>query len=214
MRTGLPWQLFGGLLLTFIGAVMIQRTLRDGPAPAGEIPSVTEVRDEAPLPTFSLRGPKGPFTNNDLTGRWSFMFFGYTQCPDICPTALTLMKDVKSMLAVKAAVPPAPTFQVVFVSVDPRRDTDQLLGEYMAAFDSPFIGVSGDDAALSPLTKNLGVYYQRNDGANLQRYTVDHSAAIYLVNPQGRLAAVFSPPQEAAKVAGNFLRLAQQHSNR
>ena len=115
MRTGLPWQLFGGLLLTFIGAVMIQRTLRDGPAPAGEIPSVTEVRDEAPLPTFSLRGPKGPFTNNDLTGRWSFMFFGYTQCPDICPTALTLMKDVKSMLAVKAAVPPAPTFQVVFV---------------------------------------------------------------------------------------------------
>jgi protein SCO1/2 len=97
----------------------------------------------------------------DLPGHWSFMFFGYTQCPDVCPTALALMKELGARLA--AAVPPAPTFQVVFVSVDPHRDTMQLLGEYMAAFDPSFVGVSGTDAALLPLTRALGVYYQRND---------------------------------------------------
>lgn len=206
---GWRWFLLIGFSLAFLGAAFVLRTLRDGPAPAGEIPSVTEIRDEAPLPAFALSGPKGPFTNAHLTGRWSFMFFGYTQCPDICPTALSLMKDVKATLASKAAVPPAPTFQVVFVSVDPRRDTRELLDQYMAAFDPSFIGINGDDAALAPLVKNLGVYFQRNDGTDTKRYTVDHSAAIYLIDPQGRLAAVFSQPHDAGKMAANFQRIAR-----
>jgi protein SCO1/2 len=172
------------------------------------VPSVTEIRDEAPLPAFALQGPRGKFGNANLAGHWSFVFFGYTQCPDICPTALALMKELKARLAASAAVPPASTFQVVFVSVDPRRDTAQLLGEYMAAFDPSFIGVSGTDAELSPLARTLGVFYQRNDGKDAQHYTVDHSAAIYLIDPQGRLAAVFSPPQEASKLAANFRRIA------
>ncbi|MDP2810051.1 MAG: SCO family protein [Rhodocyclaceae bacterium] len=209
IKGGWRWLLLVGLSLAFLGAALVLRTLRSGPAPAGEVPSVTEIRDDAPLPAFALRRPGGEFTNANLVGRWTFMFFGYTQCPDICPTALTLMKDVKATLATTAAAPPAPTFQVVFVSVDPRRDTNQLLGEYMAAFDPSFIGVSGDDAALAPLVKNLGVYYQRNDGKDTKHYTVDHSAAIYLIDPEGRLKAVFSPPQEAAKVAANYRRIAQ-----
>ncbi|MBI5752403.1 MAG: SCO family protein [Hydrogenophilales bacterium] len=207
-KGGWRWLLLAGLSLAFLGAALVLRTLRNGPLPAGEVPSVTEIRDNAPLPAFALPGPKGGFTNADLLGRWSFMFFGYTQCPDICPTALTLMKDVKTTLA--AAVPPAPAFQVVFVSVDPRRDTRELLSKYMAAFDPSFIGVSGDDAALAPLVKNLGVYYQRNDGTDTKRYTVDHSASFYLIDPQGRLKAVFSPPQEAAKVAANYRRITQR----
>lgn len=201
------WLLFVGLSLAFLGAALVLRTLRSVPLPAGEVPSVTEIRDDAPLPAFAWRGPGGEFTHANLVGRWSFMFFGYTQCPDICPTALTLMKDVKATLA--TAVPPAPTFQVVFVSLDPRRDTKQLLGEYMAAFDPSFIGVSGDDAALAPLVKNLGVYYRRNDGTDTKHYTVDHSATIYLIDPRGRLAAVFSPPQDASKMAANYRRIAQ-----
>jgi protein SCO1/2 len=119
------------------------------------------------------------------------------------------MKDVRAILAASAAVAPAPTFQVVFVSVDPRRDTPQLLAEYMAAFDPSFIGVSGEDAALLPLTKSLGAYYRRNDGTDARNYTVDHSAAIYLIDPRGRLAAVFSPPQEASKMAADFRRIAR-----
>lgn len=203
------WLLVVGLSLMLAGGWLTWRSLRGGPLPAGEIPGVTEIRDDAPLPAFILRGPKGEFASANLLGRWSFMFFGYTQCPDICPTALTLMKDVKAALATQPAVSPAPSFQVVFVSVDPRRDTRELLGEYMAAFDPSFIGVSGDDAALAPLTTKLGVYYQRNDGADTRHYTVDHSAAIYLIDPQGHLAAVFSPPQTALGIAADFRRMAR-----
>jgi protein SCO1/2 len=201
------WLLAIGFLLALAGGYLTWHSLRAGPLSAGEVPSVTEIHDDVALPAFSLRGPRGEFGNADLAGHWSFMFFGYTQCPDICPTALTLMKDIKAMLA--AAASPAPTFQVVFISVDPRRDTSQLLGEYMAAFDPSFVGITGGDDALSPLVRNLGVHYQRNDATDTRHYTVDHSAAIYLIDPRGRLAAVFSPPQEAAKMAANYRRLAQ-----
>lgn len=201
--------LFAGLTLTILGAALVLRTLHKGPLPAGEIPSVTEVRDEVLLPAFALQGPKGNFTNADLQGRWTFMFFGYTQCPDICPTALTLMKDVKALLASGAAAPSTESLRVAFVSVDPRRDTRDLLDEYISAFDPAFLGLRGDDAALAPLTRNLGVYYQRNDATDTQRYTVDHSAAIYLIDQTGKLRAVFSPPHDARKVAGDYVRISQ-----
>ena len=136
--------------------------------------------------------------------RWSFAFFGYTQCPDVCPTALSTMKALKTELS---AVTPVPTFQVVFVSVDPVRDTIPLLSEFMAAFDPSFIGVTGNDAALQPLIKDLGVYYVRNDAQNKKHYTVDHTATIYLIDPQGRLAATFSPPQFASAMAADYRRI-------
>ncbi len=209
MKSGLgQWLLVIGLSLVLAGSYLTWRIRRAGPAPAGEVSNITEIRDDAPLPAFVLRGPRGKFGNADLAGHWSFMFFGYTQCPDVCPTALALMKELGARLAANAAVPPAPTFQVVFVSVDPHRDTMQLLGEYMAAFDPSFVGVSGTDAELLPLTRALGVYYRRNDGTDARHYTVDHSAAIYLIDPRGRLAAVFSPPQEASKMAADFRRIA------
>lgn len=208
MKSGLgQWLVIGGLVLTLAGSCLIWRSLRNGPLPAGEVPGVTVMRDAATLPAFALQGSHGEFSNANLAGRWSFMFFGYTRCPDVCPTALTLMKDVKAALLAQAAAPPAPTFQVIFVSVDPRRDTRQLLDEYMAAFDPSFIGVSGDDAALAALTKSMGVHFQRNDSEDTERYTVDHSAAIHLIDPQGRLAAAFPPPQEAQKLAADYQRI-------
>ncbi len=211
MKSGLGQRLLlAGFALVIAGSYLTWRSLRAGPAPAGEVPCVTELHDDQPLPAFSLRGPKGAFTNANLRGRWSFVFFGYTQCPDICPTALTLMKEVKATLGGDGASPAAPAFQVVFVSVDPRRDTDALLDEYMRAFDASFIGVSGSDVELSPLTGALGVFFRRNDGTDKQRYTVDHTAAIYLTDPQGRLAAIFSSPQVAAKVAADYRRIARQ----
>lgn len=206
----IPRLLLLGLALVLIGVYVVWRNLKAGPLPAGELPTVTEVRDDKPLPPFSLLGPQGAFGNAQLQGRWSFVFFGYTQCPDICPTALGLMKDLKARLA-QAAVSPAPTFQVVFISVDPRRDTPALLKDYMAAFDPAFIGLAGEDAALAPLIKDLGVFYQRNDqkdGKDNAHYTVDHSAAIYLIDPKGRLAAVFSHPQDAGRMAADFRRIA------
>ncbi len=197
--------LAAGVMLALGGAALVWRSLPSGPAPAGEIPQAVETRSALPLPAFRLAGPRGEFRNADLLGRWTFMFFGYTQCPDVCPTALAVMKEVGANLR---AVPPAPTFEVVFVSVDPRRDTDQLLAQYLAAFDPGIVGVSGDDAALRPLTQALGVAYRRNDAEDARNYTVDHSAAIHLIDPQGRLAASFPPPQQAATLAAELRRAA------
>lgn len=201
------WLLVVGLSLALAGSYLTWRSLRGGPLPAGELPAVTEIRDEQPLPAFLLHGPKGEFGNAQLMGRWSFLFFGYTQCPDICPTALDLMKEVKAAVVAGTQGASASVPQVVFVSVDPRRDSPQLVGDYLAAFDSSFIGLSGDDAALEPLTKSLGAYFRRHDAQDVTRYTVDHTAAIYLIDPRGRLRAVFSPPQEAAKVVANYRRI-------
>ncbi len=197
--------LAAGVTLALGGAALVWRSLPSGPAPAGEIPHAVETSNAPPLPAFRLAGPRGEFRNTDLSGRWTFIFFGYTQCPDVCPTALALMKEVGANLR---AVPPAPTFEVVFVSVDPRRDTDQLLAQYLAAFDPGIVGVSGDDAALRPLTQALGVAYRRNDAEDTRNYTVDHSAAIHLIDPQGRLAASFPPPQQAATLAAELRRVA------
>lgn len=199
-----------GLLLAVGGGYLTWRSIDAGPAPAGEVPSVTEFRDRVASPAFTLRGPQGEFTEAKLRGKWTLMFFGYTQCPDICPTALTLMRQLKAVLDASAAVPPAPTLQVVFVSVDPRRDSHELMAQYLAAFDPSFIGISGDDRALAPLAGMLGVFYQRHDGTETRNYTVDHSAAIHLIDPQGRLAAVFPPPQDAAKLAADYQRIVRR----
>lgn len=198
--------LAGGLALVLAGGMLTWRSLPAGPAPAGEPPRAVEVGNGVvALPEFVLRGPRGEFRNADLLGHWTFMFFGYTQCPDICPTALALMKEIKAI-----AVSPAPTFKVVFVSVDPRRDTDELLRHYLAAFDASFIGVSGSDEALHPLTQALKVDYRRHDEKDPRNYTVDHGAAIHLIDPQGRPAAAFPPPQQAATLAAELARLARR----
>ncbi len=203
----LKWLMVCGAILIVGGAYLTVRAVLHGPLPAGELKTVTEFHDDKRLPEFHLAGPKGPFANANLQGQWSFVFFGYTQCPDICPTALGLMKDLQARLG---AVPPAPTFQVVFISIDPARDTHALLDNYLAAFDPAFIGITGDDTELAPLTKDLGVFFQRNDTADKKNYTVDHSAAIYLINPKGQLVALFSPPQAADKMAADYRRITAQ----
>jgi protein SCO1/2 len=202
------WLLGVGAVLVAGGGYLVWRSFPGSPLPAGEIPRVLEVREDAVLPSFRLQGTGGEFTNDKLLGRWTFMFFGYTQCPDICPTALSLMKDLKRQVELNVGAMPAPTFQVVFVSVDPRRDTRELLSQYLAAFDPLFIGASGDDAALAPLVAKLGIQYQRHDETDRKNYTVDHSAGIHLIDPRGHLAAVFPPPQEALRMAAEFRRIA------
>lgn len=208
-RDSMRFFVIAGLLLTFIGAGVIFTSIRQGPEPAGQLRSVTEFRDSDPLPAFRLSGPKGEFTQAHLLGQWSFIFVGYTQCPDVCPTALSLMLQVKKGLIDKVAtkIP-----QVVFVSVDPRRDTRELLDQYMAAFDPGFVGLRGNDEALIPLLRNLGVFYQRHDDTDKKHYTVDHSTGIYLIDPQGRLAAVFSSPHDARQMTDDVARISRDRS--
>lgn len=203
---GLLGLLAAGVILTVVGTYLVWRSFPGKPAPAGAIQRVFEVKAPIVLPPFRLQGTHGEFSNDGLSGRWTFLFFGYTQCPDICPTALALMKQVRKLLDTKSPGLAAQPVQVVFVSVDPKRDTRELLGQYLGAFDPSFIGASGDDAALGPLTSSLGIRYQRNDVTDKKNYTVDHSANILLIDPQGRHIADFPPPQEAALMVAELRR--------
>ena len=197
-----------GSLLLLLAAGLIWRALsveRVAPPlnPAQmRLQSATVLDDERSLPPFELSREGGTFANRDLTGRWTLLFFGYTFCPDICPTALHLLKELKSRLAERAVVLP----QVLMVSVDPR-DDPQTLRRYTNAFDPDFIGATADDAGLAPLVEHLGVYYLRHDKEGKADYAVDHSAAIYLVDPSGRLKAVFPAPQTVPAMLQDYLAL-------
>ena len=118
----------------------------------------------------------------DFRGKAVTLFFGYTQCPDVCPTNLTTMAQVMKSLG-----PEADRVQVLFVTVDPERDTPQLLGQYVPAFDKRFLGLYADAAATAETAREFKVFYQKQKGSAPGSYTVDHTAGTYVYDPRGRL---------------------------
>lgn len=200
------WLVALGVALALSGAFLAWRHWpAPAPAlpPAGSLASATRVDDPVPLPAFALRKAEGSLTNADLLGRWTLIDFGYTFCPDICPTTLATLKDVKARVAANGHAAP----HVIFVSVDPTRDTTERLRDYVRFFDPAFVGATGDDAALAPLAKHLGVHYERHDGHGEPHYVVDHSTGIYLIDPQGRLKATFSWPHDPAQMVDDYAQL-------
>ncbi|MGH8502668.1 MAG: SCO family protein [Gammaproteobacteria bacterium] len=176
--------------------------------------AATALLDQAkPVPRFSLVDDQGrAFDNARLDGRWSFMFFGYTHCPDICPATLSTLNT--AMRAVGKQGGAADT-QVVFVSVDPRRDTPATLEDYVKFFNPAFTGVTGSQRELIHLTRELGIIHTTlsyPQGAD--NYLVDHSASILLIDPEGKLAAVFSVPHRAQTIASDFHKLRSYYDER
>jgi protein SCO1 len=154
-----------------------------------------------PLPPFSLLAHDGSsFDAARLRGHYTFVLFGYTNCPDVCPTTLMELARARQRLAdLPAAARPA----VALVSVDPARDTPERLAAYAPHFDPSFVGVTGSEAAIGALAQALGVAIERGtpvDGS----YSVDHTAAIFLIDPAARVAAVFPAPHEAAALADDY----------
>ena len=158
--------------------------------------------EERPLPEFALTDHTGrAYTRRELAETWTLLFFGYTHCPDICPITLVTMSA--SINAIGALGGEAP--RVVFVSVDPERDSPSHLGDYVASFGEDFLGVTGPHEELRKLTRALGVVYAR-DGDDPE-YLVEHSAALLLVNPKGELQAVFGPPHEPDAIARDVVAI-------
>ncbi|MBA6263512.1 SCO family protein [Colwellia sp. Bg11-12] len=134
------------------------------------------------------------FTKENLANKWSWVFFGYTSCPDVCPTTLQELNFVYDDLkAINKET------QVLLVSVDPSRDTPEKLAQYIAYFNEEFIALTADHGVLFPFARNLGLMYAINgpegDTADQNSYLVDHSASLVLINPQGNIAAIFKPRQ-------------------
>jgi len=132
---------------------------------------------------FSLPDAQGRVrTLTEFKGKVVAIFFGFTQCPDVCPTTLAEMAEVKRALG-----PDGDRLQTIFITVDPARDTPEILSAYMANFDPGFIALRPSPEQLTAVAKDFKVYFKRVDGSAPGSYSMDHSAATYLYDPQGRL---------------------------
>jgi len=176
-----------------------------------ELQSLLVLPESRDIPAFTLTDQHGePFGPQRLGGRWSLLFFGFTHCPDICPgTLFDLARVTAGLREAEPAV--ADRVQVVFVSVDPERDRPERMRDYVAYFDPGFTAVTGPHAQLEPLTRKLGIAYRiAPHEADAERYDVDHSASVLLINPAGRLHGVFPAPHDAAVMQSDLLNLIER----
>ena len=155
------------------------------------------------LSAFSVNDQdNNEFNLQNLQGKWSFLFFGYTNCPDICPITLSVYAQLYSRFIEQDM---ARDVQMVFVSVDPERDKPDQLRDYVNYFHEDFIGLGGDDEQLRSLTSQIGIAYFREQPSEDGSYLVDHSASIFLVNPSGQLVAVLSAPHSADSLFSKYM---------
>ena len=166
----------------------------------------TLLPDAKPVTEFQLTDHHGqPFTLENLKHNWTFAFFGYTHCPDVCPTSMAMLAQVRGNLEKLDVLDKLP--QVVFVSVDPERDSTTLLSEFVPYFHPDFIGARGDAQNTLNLTRQLGILYGKAEDSTAEDYLVDHSAAIILFDPDGAFRAVFGIPHDPALIAKDFLAI-------
>ena len=153
---------------------------------------------------FSLLDPDSKvITLADFKGKVVLMFFGYTQCPDVCPTTLTEMQQVMTILG-----PQSDKVQVLFVTVDSGRDTAAILKQYVPAFDPRFLGLRPtDDAALEKVAKDFKIYYKKVPGTSPGSYTIDHTAGSYAFDPDGRLRLYIKHAQGPETLAHDLKEL-------
>lgn len=138
----------------------------------------------------------------DFKGKAVLVFFGYTQCPDVCPTTMAEMAAVMQQLG-----PQSDKLQVLFITVDPERDTQALLSKYVPAFDPRFLGLNGDAAATAKVAKDFKVFYQKVPGKDPGTYTMDHTAGSYVFDPQGRVRLFVRHGQGAAPIVHDIKML-------
>jgi protein SCO1/2 len=192
--------IIGGALLGL--ALLLAAWFLRTPPPLPEPPrlqSATLLPELRPLPPFALKDDQGlAFDNERLLGHWTLLSFGYTHCPDVCPTTLATLAEMKRQLAPAA---PALPLEIGFVSIDPERDDARMLADYVDYFDPAFVGILGGPSDLEALTRPLGILYRKvvTEGSAL-KYVMDHSASLVLLDPQGRYCALFSPPHEAGQM--------------
>ncbi len=197
-RSYLLWLLPIGLAASLAGA-WLAGALRAPHEP--QLASGTWLPKARGVGPFTLRDTRGAvFTPASLQGYPSLVFFGFTHCPDVCPTTLALLADVQKRAAI-------PGLKIVLVSIDPARDTPDALDRYLAAFRAPSIGVTGDDPEIAKIARQFGVAATRVDlpGGG---YTMDHSSTVFLLDSRARNVAVFTPPFDRDKLTADLRAVA------
>lgn len=164
------------------------------------------------IPDVSFTDQHGDeFTKSDFNGKWQLLFFGYTHCPDVCPMTMSITDKVSELANKSEDDDP---LQIIFISVDPDRDTPDHLKKYVSYFNPEIVGLSSSDATLKALTQSLGVVYQRVENEdNPENYLMDHSANLLLVDPMGHIAALFTSPHKSAEIAADFALIRDNYTS-
>ncbi|MGH8447510.1 MAG: SCO family protein [Solimonas sp.] len=185
----------GALAAGLLAAIWLQK-----PAATVTLQSGTLLPQPRPLADFQAIDQDGQAVGRaQLEGRWTLLFAGFTACPDVCPTTLAMLKNVKAQLGDDAG-----KLQMEFFSVDPERDTPERLKQYVQYFDPDFRAMTAPEPELQKMARMLGIAYAKVPGADAASYTMDHSAALILLDPQARLAGFLTPPFDPAKLAADL----------
>ena len=159
------------------------------------------VQIPADLPSFTLKDSKGKVFNlENFNDKWTFLFFGYTNCPDVCPETLTEMDTAARKLATEKDIPK--NLQYVFISIDPRRDTPALLGQYLSYFTTKFVGATGSIPELIKLANSVNIGFEYGPGD--KNYEVAHGSSMLLINPKKQYVARFRAPQYSEDIVAGF----------
>ena len=193
------WQLGATLFLVALVAISAFTWLKPSRAPDEGL-SIT-LSATAP---FALTATDGrAVTDQTYRGKIVLIYFGYTLCPDVCPTTLSNIAAALAALGNDAA-----KVQALFVTVDPHRDTPKALADYVKTFDPRIVGLSGTDEQIAAAAKRFGVYYKRYNSADFpDGYAMDHSAATYVMDPRGRLVTLLTPDMTAEQMTARLEKL-------
>jgi len=152
-----------------------------------------------------LKAGGGTLDLTQLADNWTLLFFGYTSCPDVCPMTLSVMKAVYDNLAKHPQV--QANTQIIFVSVDPDRDSPEHIAKYVAYFDENFIGATGSVEAIDKFTRQLSAGYVKEEPTEDGAYQVNHTGSIYLIGPQQRVHGAFSTPHKPKAMTEQYLEI-------
>jgi cytochrome oxidase Cu insertion factor (SCO1/SenC/PrrC family) len=176
------------------------------PSPAAPVaPQLPTPAPDTSVRPFELLAHTGkPFTDRDLHGKVALLYFGYTFCPDVCPTELGFVAKI-----MRALGPDAERIVPLFITVDPQRDTLAKLAEYVPLFDKRLIGLTGSQTAIDALAKAYGVFHQRTNVVTKQPgyYLIDHSSSIFVLNPEGHFVDTFDSDTAIPTAVGRIVRL-------
>ncbi len=192
-------------LLAAIGLGLASSMLMLKPEPI-VLQAITWFGSQArPLPAFELTDHAGkPFNQQSIKGKWQLMFFGYTNCPDICPDSLQMLTNMMKLITDESL---KKQLQITFISIDPERDDLAKMKDYVTYFNPTFMSARGEIEEVNKLTQALGVMHDISKSADGSRYDVAHSGILTLIDPQGRFTGVFSPPHDSASIAHDLNKI-------
>ena len=194
--------IFGVFLLVMAVTYMLTKP----PERPAELEGVLRPGFKQLLP-FKLNDHNNAVFNEEiLQGKWTFVFFGYTSCPDVCPATLYMLSEIHGLLVDESGKIPD-DMQVVFISVDPARDTTKKLADYVTYFNKDFIGTTADKTEIDKLARQFGAGYIFEEETTAGVYNVSHSSAIFLIDPYGRLVATFSQPHQPSTITTQYKKI-------